>query len=45
MQDRVTESFFGVGVLGERLVVQDGMGKPKQKYLLYHRAHVFERVG
>ncbi|HEX5051772.1 MAG TPA: HNH endonuclease signature motif containing protein [Planctomycetota bacterium] len=45
LADRVTESFFGAGVLGERLVWGAGQEGPRRVYLEYHREHVFERVG
>lgn len=43
LADRVTESFFGAGTLGERLLLGRGEG-PAKRYLDFHRQHVFERA-
>lgn len=40
MADRVTESFFGHRIVGERLLVRAGEG-PGRRYLEYHRQRVF----
>jgi hypothetical protein len=45
LADRVTESFFGPGIVGERLLLGSTTGGPGKRYLAYHRRHVFERAG
>ena len=45
LADRVTESFFGTGVVGERLLLGANGKRPAKRYLDYHRMHVFERAG
>lgn len=45
MADRVTESFFGPDIVGERLLLGARAQGPSKRYLDYHRLHVFERAG
>lgn len=45
LADRVTESFFGRGILGERLRIGTGTAGPARRYLDFHRRNVFERTG
>lgn len=45
LADRVTESFFGTRVVGERLLLGPSGSRPAKRYLDYHREHVFDRTG
>jgi putative restriction endonuclease len=45
LADRVTETFFGTGVVGERLLLGASGERPAKRYLDYHRQHVFEHAG
>jgi putative restriction endonuclease len=45
LADRVTESFFGPDIVGERLLLGRAAEGPGRRYLDYHRRHVFERAG
>ncbi|MCC7062053.1 MAG: HNH endonuclease [Planctomycetes bacterium] len=44
LADKVTDQFFGGGVLEEKLLVKQG-AEPRRQYLDYHKRYVFDQAG